>query len=140
MADGTLNIHMKEAKLDLNTLLLYKIYKLLARTYPIETDEDFFRTKSVTIAAGKTVNTDWFVPKDSVWYLQEFSWNYESDSEYRIYVDDGALTVDKMDFSIQPIVLNPPRRCHAKIRISIKNNSTTAKTYNLYIKGWRRYK
>jgi len=140
MVDPTTNVKLSGENLALDTILVWKIYQLLARTYPLEDDEPFFRAKTLTVEPGKSRVIEWFVPSDSIWYLQEFAWNYESDSEYRINVDDGVLTTEAMDFSIQPIVLNPPARVYNKVRIKITNNSASNKTYNVYIKGWRRFK
>ena len=138
MADGKLNITIKEANLDLNTLLLWRIYQLLERNMPMREDRPFFYPKTITIRAGKTKNIIVMTGRREIWFLSEVAWTYYDDSEYSLSKDDGALILDKMDFSVQPIKLTPPEVVQNKIQLKIKNNSSTDRNYTLYFLGWKR--
>ena len=140
MAEDKLVITVKEERLSLGELLLYRMFKILERNFPTHEDKPFTKTFSKTIKPGKTATINIGVPKNAYAYMKEIEWSYSDNTRYSLSKDDGTLICDTTTRNIQPLTFDPPIVVKNKISLKIENNDSVTHTYTGYVRGWKRSK
>jgi len=127
-----------EEKLSFAELILWKIYQLLFRNFPLSDDLPFFKPFRITINPGKTGTVEVPVEGMREYYLMFAQWSQYDQTMYKLSKDDGALILDGMEFNVQPIPFRPPEIIKNKILLKITNNSNEKRTYEGYFCGFKR--